>query len=438
MRKRILTVFTASIIFLGLFVNVIHTTQVFALDTLIDSYSETNYDGLNVIENAVTAMGQSFNATTSAYLTSCKFYLARSAQAPTVNLTAYLYAHTGTYGTNGVPIGNALDVSINQINASTLANAFPTTLSTFDFSGTYVLTANTKYYIIVAIWNSSGTIDGTHCICVGYDSTGTHGGNRAVRYDVSYWASSIEDVIFYVYGEPVEPLYSNIGCSTTLAGASCTFSCQWTSSIGLSGYVFGCNVTGYWTNETWVSLSGYSAWTNVTKVLDSAPGVVVEYRWCNNSVGYWEDTGIQTLSLAACLPEFSDISHSSDIPSRPSTFSCKWSTQGHSLSGYIFGSNNTGSWVNETFTSLSGDTAWANTTETLNSTSRGVIEYRWWCNDTANEWNDTGVLSFTMAWFINQDQTWPGNFLMPAYGHLVTVTPQFYPIGIRSEKSESM
>lgn len=55
------------------------------------------------------------------------------------------------------------------------------------------------------------------------------------------------------------------------------------------------------------------------------------------------------------------------------------------LSGYIFSTNNTGTWLNTTWSSLTNGTVASNIT-TLNSTSGTVVNYTWYANDTSNNW----------------------------------------------------
>jgi len=101
----------------------------------------------------------------------------------------------------------------------------------------------------------------------------------------------------YIRGDGTSPSYSNVSTSTTVAGAVCQFSCKWTDDSGLSGYIFGCNNTGTWINETWTSLSGTEAWANVTKTLDSTVGDTIQYRWwCNNTDDSWTFTPLYSLT----------------------------------------------------------------------------------------------------------------------------------------------
>jgi len=65
------------------------------------------------------------------------------------------------------------------------------------------------------------------------------------------------------------------------------------------------------------------------------------------------------------------------------------------LSGYIFSTNNSGVWANNSFASMSGSTGWSNVTKILNSTVGLVIGWRIYVNDTSNNWNASQIFSFT-------------------------------------------
>lgn len=165
-----------------------------ASGTILDSYAETNVnDETNLeITGAFDAVGQSFttpNDGISYSLNSCKFYLKYSS-APTGNLVAKLFAHTGTYGSGGVATGTALATSAT-VDSSTLGASM--SLITFTFDGSYTLSPNTNYVIAVDGASITGTVK------VGSDSTSpTHSGNG--MYYAGSWTADTRDVSFYVYG----------------------------------------------------------------------------------------------------------------------------------------------------------------------------------------------------------------------------------------------
>ena len=87
----------------------------------------------------------------SGYLTRAAFWL-KKVGAPTGNITAKLYAHTGTYGVSSLP-GTLLATS-NSVDVSTL----PTSVGRVDFyfSGTYSLAAGTPYIVTVHCPGAAG------------------------------------------------------------------------------------------------------------------------------------------------------------------------------------------------------------------------------------------------------------------------------------------
>lgn len=168
-------------------------------ETLIDSYSESNYsydmDAFGTVSSGSWYQyGQSFTAS-ALPISSCKFYL-RKVGSPTGNATAKLYAHTGTFGTDGKPTGSVLATSGN-LDVTTLSTSYA--LITFTFASPYTPTNGTKYVIVLS-WDG-GTNDANNDIQLGADFTSpSHGGNYS-RYVSSAWTGLNNiDICFYVYG----------------------------------------------------------------------------------------------------------------------------------------------------------------------------------------------------------------------------------------------
>ncbi|MFA5764331.1 MAG: LamG-like jellyroll fold domain-containing protein, partial [archaeon] len=62
---------------------------------------------------------------------------------------------------------------------------------------------------------------------------------------------------------------------------------------------------------------------------------------------------------------------------------------------YIFSTNNTGSWINESVVNFTAKPSWANVTKTLNSTEGTFVGYRWYLTDNAGNINNTGIYTLT-------------------------------------------
>jgi len=96
-------------------------------------------------------------------------------------------------------------------------------------------------------------------------------------------------------------------------------------------------------------------------------------------------------------PTYSDVGTNSTSAGQPCLFYTKWTDETGlaTTGGYIFGTNNTGSWNNETWTAFTSNPDWSNVTKTLNATIHIRIEWQTWANDTSDNWNTTGLQGFT-------------------------------------------
>jgi hypothetical protein len=163
------------------------------VSVIVDHYHESNHaNGAYILGGTGPShVGQSFTGD-GGNLSTCKFYLVKSAfNSPTGNVYAYVYAHTGTFGTSSLPTGSALATS-GAVDVSTLSTDI--SLVTFTFSGDdkITLTNGTKYVVTVGY-------GGEVSVNVGIDfSSPTHGGN-IVYYQGGEWLYDIDDAIFYVY-----------------------------------------------------------------------------------------------------------------------------------------------------------------------------------------------------------------------------------------------
>lgn len=164
---------------------------------IVDSYSESNQsiDYEIWANTARYQMAQSFTGDGNV-LDSIALYLAKLG-SPAGNMTVYIYAHTGTFGTSSLPTGSILATS-DTINANTLSTSH--VLTTFNFSGANRITlTNTTKYVLVIDFESG---DGSNTVKVGVDSSSpTHAGNAAendARFG-GWTARSGTDLCFYVY-----------------------------------------------------------------------------------------------------------------------------------------------------------------------------------------------------------------------------------------------
>ena len=109
------------------------------------------------------------------------------------------------------------------------------------------------------------------------------------------------------------PTVMTAGYSSSLAGASCEFRCQWQAgnasypSIGLDSYIFSYDDGGGWLNDTATSFPVGSAWANISKTLPSSVGAIVSYCWyTNDSVGGIGVSSIYSLTTTTISVGFTE------------------------------------------------------------------------------------------------------------------------------------
>jgi len=127
-------------------------TAALAAPTLADSYPAnpaTDYDA----GMAGVRVGQTFTADAGTVSSAVMYFYGDGTALG--NIKAYIYAVSGTPGSDAIPTGAPIATSL-PVNAATLA-ASPGGPVTFTFSSSPVLTADTKY-ILVADTDSAGGV----------------------------------------------------------------------------------------------------------------------------------------------------------------------------------------------------------------------------------------------------------------------------------------
>ena len=104
-------------------------------------------------------------------------------------------------------------------------------------------------------------------------------------------------------------------------------------------------------------------------------------------------------SINSGLPTYSGVSASSAILGSSCTFGALWN-DGVNVSGFVFGSNLTSTFSNDTWVPfsvfLNSTCAYSRVAKTLNGTIGDVVQWRFWCNDSANNWRSTSLQSLLL------------------------------------------
>jgi hypothetical protein len=173
------------------------TVSVLAASHTVTATALVTFNETHPATVGTSQAGQAFKLAFSypipAILTTASFKLNKTG-SPTGNLTAILYAASGTYGTDATPTGSALDTSA-ILDIATGLNA-TSVYYNFTFTGAYVLQPDTAYCIAVGV-NAEDNMDDSNNVQIAY-STG-HAGNRFNFTDNAY-SKATTDVLFYVYG----------------------------------------------------------------------------------------------------------------------------------------------------------------------------------------------------------------------------------------------
>jgi hypothetical protein len=168
------------------------------IENPLNSTSEDVYAGSDDAAQAIgngtiTAAGTSWTSSASAgTLTKVQFRL-RTNGSPSGNAVAKLYAHTGTYGTDGTPTGSVLATSEN-VDVTSLTGSYADTA--FEFNDKYALSNSTYYFIVVEF-----TGDASNYIEMALDNTAPgHDGNYAT-YTSSWSSDNSVDPDFEVWSD---------------------------------------------------------------------------------------------------------------------------------------------------------------------------------------------------------------------------------------------
>ena len=171
------------------------TAQFLSKSSVTDSYGESNADAtVKLFVGDKIRYGQSFTSVYSGLLETARFNISKLG-SPTGNVTAKLYAHSGTLGTSSIPTGAALATSDN-LDISTLTTSQVLTTLTFTAANRVALVAGTNYCIEI-LYNEAGS-DTNNCLRVSVDTSTPLDDGNSFYYDSGYNAVATNDTPFYV------------------------------------------------------------------------------------------------------------------------------------------------------------------------------------------------------------------------------------------------
>jgi len=334
---------------------------------------------------------------------------------------------TNEYQTTGVTMNNiTIDNNYSTICTSSVTNPAVNSLVGYtDFSdGTD------------GFWTASGTVTiaDVSNICGASNTADIEGGAEYLYVDVDTTGYSSINVSFYDTPSSME------------AGECLVIQCD---SVAISAYTYGTsgcafNGAGYYTailNSTYCTMDSslritldnngsatndesYVDCSNVTLRNSSYAGTpsqnfsyIAGVGWQVNvtvpvnSVGTknlflnatysgttYSNTQVNAICYGSCAdttpPTYSSQGVNTTINGTLAKFYALWTDNSalHPNGQYIFSTNNSGSWVNETPVNFTTTPNWANVTKILSATVGATIGYTWYANDTAGINNNTGAI----------------------------------------------
>jgi hypothetical protein len=251
-----------------------------------------------------------FFQTSSVYnITEASWYL-KTASSNSRNVYVELYTSTSSYA---LTVGQTPVAVSNPIPLSSFTSSFA--WYNFSFPGGYVMSPG--YYFC----GVNGTNLGNYEITLDAQKS-ANVPDGMLFYGPYTWytgASEYDGFLYKVYGVPLvtdSVTSSGLAVSSTTAGAPATFSCAWTGVPGLGQYVFGCNVTGSWVNQTATSFTTDPQTVTATATLPAFGSHVSWEFWADDSALHaWSNTGLQTFTVTGFWITASADSHSTITPS---------------------------------------------------------------------------------------------------------------------------
>ncbi len=162
--------------------------------TSLSAGTDTGTD-FNIGDGTILGQAQSFaNGAKAAYATRV-FANLKAQGAPTGNLVAKIYAHSGTFGSSSIPTGSALATSKN-FDTSKLTTAYITYEIGFDTQ--FELLASTNYTVSFEFTGTSTN----YVKMQGLAASGTHAGNRSQLVSSTWTATAGDDLNFDIHTSP--------------------------------------------------------------------------------------------------------------------------------------------------------------------------------------------------------------------------------------------
>ncbi len=236
-------------------------------------------------------------------------------------------------------------------------------------------------------------------------------GWRIYANDTTNNWNSTNTFSFTITGEAPQWINNATNFTTISEGANGLFNVTWTDNVGLSGFIFSINDSGLFVNRSFTSLTGTNNVSSVAYTINNTKrsGEVIGWRiYANDTTNNWNSTNTFSFTITGEAPQWSNNATNFTTISEGANglFNVTW-TDNVGLSGFIFSINDSGTFVNSTFQRFSGAQNVSTNLTRINAVPGSVVGWRFYANDTTNNWNSSSIFSFTVA--DNQPPGWSNN-----------------------------
>ena len=236
---------------------------------------------------------------------------------------------------------NTSNVTMFYTESSEMSESFGHEKKLDCYGATSPYTCNTTFDLSLEVEYDGGNNGRMQYYFEATDNIGGFGNNGSTS---SYYTTRIDRT---------SPKYSLNQTNSTIAGVMIIHSLFWEDTRDLGGYIFSFdNCTGSFVNDSFVGMSGTSAWSNVSKVVNSSSCTIQWIVYANDSAGSWNISETYSYSTTdETAPEVTLNSPTDDgLSMEDVTFSCTV-TDNFALSNVSLYGNWSGWHANETNTS---------------------------------------------------------------------------------------
>ncbi len=200
--------------------------------------------------------------------------------------------------------------------------------------------------------------------------------------------------------EQISPTWSNNMTDDTNIKYNDTvqFNVTWSDNFGLSGWIFNSNITGTEVNSTFNTTWGPNNESTYYIRINVSLDQDLFYRfYANDTSNNWNETYKFVFTVMNPAPSWSNnITNDTQIQFNETVvFNTTWEDE-TGLSGWIFNSNITGTEVNSTFNTTFGPNNESTYTLKVNVSEGEDFFYRFYANNTGNNWTATDKFVITM------------------------------------------